>query len=113
MEVTMEAIIAIVSLVVGLPSTIFILWKCCRRRRYCFGQATQPFRPFANDTSMQFESSPYEESFTRRQSYPSFRTWTVIGFQVDAAPCPDSFYGMHPLRGWPAYGSNEVGYVRT
>ncbi|KAK2756299.1 ubiquitin-like protein [Colletotrichum kahawae] len=110
MEVTLEAIIAIISLVVGLPSTIFIIWKCCSRRRYCFGQATQPF---SNDRSMRFESSPYEESFTRQHSNPTFRSWTFVGFQMDAAPYPDGFYGMHPLGGRPAYGSHDVGYVRT
>ncbi|WQF82479.1 hypothetical protein CDEST_07493 [Colletotrichum destructivum] len=33
MEVTLEAIIAIVSLVVGLPPALLMLWRCCQSRR--------------------------------------------------------------------------------
>ena len=35
MEMTAEAIIALIALVFGLPSTTYVIWKCRRRRRRC------------------------------------------------------------------------------
>lgn len=62
---------------------------------------------------MQFESSPYEESFTRRHSSLTFRAWTVVGFQVDAVPYPDGFYDLRPLGGRPVHRSHGVEFVRS
>jgi len=33
MEMTIEAIIAIIALVIGLPPTLLVMWKCVQRRR--------------------------------------------------------------------------------
>ncbi|KAF0316467.1 ubiquitin-like protein [Colletotrichum asianum] len=78
MEMTLEAIVAIVSLVVGLPSTIFILWKCFIHRR-------SASRCFLQRSITSFDRLPYQESFPHQSQYPTFRSWTLVGFEVDMA----------------------------
>ncbi|KAK2023022.1 hypothetical protein LX32DRAFT_165969 [Colletotrichum zoysiae] len=76
MEMTLEAIIAIVSLVVGLPSTIFVLWKCSAHRR-------RASRRTLRRSSASFDSMPHGESSPQHMRYPTFRHWTLVGFEFD------------------------------
>ncbi|KAF6808779.1 ubiquitin-like protein [Colletotrichum sojae] len=79
MEVTLEAIIAIVALIVGLPPTIFILWKCWHRTRTERNRDARSSSP-----AIPFEMLPREERMVWPEptSIPPSRTWTLVGFQV-------------------------------
>ncbi|KAK0640650.1 hypothetical protein B0T16DRAFT_418248 [Cercophora newfieldiana] len=59
MEMTTEAIIALVALVVGLPATGYVMWKCHRGRRgrtpgddTAFGGEIQPPLMYFMDTRL-------------------------------------------------------------
>ncbi|KAF6831791.1 ubiquitin-like protein [Colletotrichum plurivorum] len=79
MEVTLEAIIAIAALIVGLPPTVFILWKCWYRRRAERNRDTR-----STSAAVPFEILPREERmiWPEPTSMPPPRTWTLVGFQV-------------------------------
>ncbi|CCF31978.1 hypothetical protein CH063_04449 [Colletotrichum higginsianum] len=81
MEVTLEAIIAIVSLVVGLPPALLMLWRCCQSRRR---SRTAEHRSIVPNRSTSFETMPQEENMMWLRS--PVRVWTFVGYQMDLMP---------------------------
>ncbi|KAK2017098.1 hypothetical protein LZ32DRAFT_38742 [Colletotrichum eremochloae] len=103
MEMTLEAIIAIVSLVVGLPSTVFILWKCS-----IYGRRTSRYT--SHSSSAPLDLIPHEESSPQHMQHPVFRYWTLVGFEFDmASQTWHNLSHMQPMPGdAPRYSFRNV-----
>ncbi|KZL76844.1 hypothetical protein CT0861_03348 [Colletotrichum tofieldiae] len=106
MEVTLEAIIAIVSLVVGLPPALFMLWRCCRCRRH---RRTEEHRLITPTRLASFDTLPRDEHTLWPQSRSPVRVWTFIGYQMDLMHNqPDIF----PLRQTRESSGRGFGHLR-
>ncbi|OHF02421.1 hypothetical protein CORC01_02414 [Colletotrichum orchidophilum] len=78
MEMTLEAIIAIVALIVGSPPTCFIIWRSCIRRRE---RSTQAIIPLYRPHTITNTGSPhYGQSFA---SYSIWKSRTMSAFEME------------------------------
>ncbi|KAK1855885.1 ubiquitin-like protein [Colletotrichum chrysophilum] len=107
MEMTLEAIIAIVSLVVGLPPTIFILWRC-------FIHQSRASRCSSQRSPTSFDRLPYQESFSQQSQHPTLRSWTFVGFEVDITnQAWHNLRHFNPMAGsTPRHSFRSVGHRR-
>lgn len=112
MEVTLEAIIAIVSLVVGLPPALLMLWRCCQSRRrsqtagepQASGTSVAQFeadypiehRSIMPNRSTSFETMPQEENMMWPRS--PVRVWTFVGYQMDLMPRQITMFPLQQAR---------------
>ncbi|WDK10598.1 hypothetical protein CGRA01v4_01877 [Colletotrichum graminicola] len=106
MEVSLEAIIAIFSLAVGLPPTLFMLSRCWlgRRRRQ-----VEQHQPTTSNNLTSFETLPSDELVLwPRSTYP-IRVWSFAGYQMDLV---QNHPVMFPLQQATGSRGHDFGYLR-
>ncbi|KAK1625687.1 hypothetical protein BDP81DRAFT_435225 [Colletotrichum phormii] len=96
MEMTLEAIIAIVALVVGLPPTCFIIWKSCIRKRQKLRQAIISLHRRHTITP---NRPPHYEQPPWSAPGSIWRSRTIIAFETEMNRSPSDESASR--QGWP------------
>ncbi|KAK1596595.1 uncharacterized protein LY79DRAFT_48978 [Colletotrichum navitas] len=80
MKLSLEAIIAIISLVVGLPPALFMLSRCWLGKRR---SQVEQHQPTTSNNLTSFETLPRDELILwSRPTFP-IRVWSFAGYQMD------------------------------